>query len=305
MLDYAAIMRAGQSLVPDMRQQGLQDEEMRMRQEAHSMEQAKAQFALDAARQSAEDEQRYAIEATAVFGNPTAHNIRNLQARFPKYSEAISKMWDGHRADQREADVTQLGSMYTLIRSGNFERATELARTRYEADKEAGVADEADREILRILEDGSPAERAKAGGIILFMLAGAVGPEKMGSTFENLSEEERQRDLHWAKVDRAESEATIARAEADAAPGYYDARADYQRGRATISASDARYRDSRNAADVEGRQARTAATKGREARAGQRPATPAPRSKYVRFAKDGNGNRIGFNRKTKKWEPVK
>jgi len=299
----AAIIAGGMSLVPDLRQQLMQDAELRMRQEVAALNRQKIEAAMEAARQSQEDEERYIAEAATVFQNPTSDAIRSFQARYPKYSEAIGKAWDGWQSDGRASDVTQISSILSNLRAGRPERAAQMARERYEADLKAGKADDQDREIIAALESNDPEQLRQVGGLLMMQLAAATDPEKVAANYQDLSQEFRQQDLHPSVVAKAESEAVKAAAEAKTAPAYYDARARREDAQADISESDARFRDRSNASIIAGRDAR--ADRSRVLSGGGAPAAAAPRPVYVQYAKNAKGERIGYNRETKQWEPVR
>lgn len=304
MLDYGQIMQAGMSLVPNLEAQ------LRVRAETERMQAltAQAKQDMDFALANNQREEDYAREAVEVFQNPTRENIAALEARYPQHAKAIRSIWDARAEAQRQEEVTHLGSLFALLRGGQIERAAQKARARYQVDLDAGQAEDIDLAIVEMLESGNPEAISKVGGMLTILLSAAVGPDKMGATYQNLGEESRQQDTHGSRVAKAESEAITAEAEAKAAPNYYRARSDHEAAEADIAESDARYRDRKNASEIAGRDARTQATRGREGRAasgGTASSRAAPRPKYVQYARDAKGNRIGFNAKTRKWEKVR
>lgn len=299
----AQAIAAGMSLVPNLREQLMQDAELRMRQEAAALTRQRVEAAMEEARRSQEDEERYVTEAGAVFQNPTSEAIRSFQARYPKYSEAIGRAWDGWQSDGRANDVTQISSILSNLRAGRPDRAAKLARERFEADMKAGKADEQEREIITALESNDPEQLSQVGGLLMMQLAAALDPEKVAANYQDLSQEFRQQDLHPSMVAKAESDAAKAAAEAETAPAYYGARARREGAQADISASDARFRDETNASNIEGRRAR--AERSRVLSDGGGPAAPSRRPVYVQYARNAKGQRIGYNRETKRWEPVR
>lgn len=302
MLDYAAILQAGQNLVPDLQQQLMQNSRLKMEKEAADLNRRRIEYALASAAKSDEDEANYLSEAATVFQNPSAQAIRAFQARYPKYAEAIGRAWEGWQSDDRAADVTQVSSILSNLRAGRPDRAAQIARERYESDLKAGAANDEDREIVLALESGDPERLREVGGVLMMQLAAATDPEKVAANYQDLSQEFRQQDLHPSAVARAESEAAKAAAEAETAPAYYDARARREGAQADISASDARFRDETNASNIEGRRARAARSR---VLSGGGGGSPAERPVYVQYARNAKGERIGFNRKTKQWEPVR
>ena len=302
LIDYASTLRAAKELVPTF-------ESMRQASSAakrDSLLMAKAEQDMKIALNNHQREEDYIEEAGLVFDNPTAANVARLHARYPEHTKAVQSGWEALQESARTSQLTQMGTMFARIRNGNVKGAAELARKVYEAEMRAGTADEGDLYVVEALESGDPERVRQAASGLLIQMSVAVGPEKMGATWGSIREEERQQDRHASAVSKGDAEAEIATAEALSAKDYYDARAEHEAAEADIAESDARYRDRRNASDIEGRQARTAATRGREVRAAsEAPAKASPRPTYVRYARDDDGNRFGYNRKTKKWERVR
>ena len=303
-IDYAAVMRNGMGLVPDFNQV----EAIRAQTEAQKAVAAKAAHDMQVALRNHQREEDFMYEATEVFRNPTAKNIASLQARYPDHYKAIQSGWDTLGEEQRQNELTELGSIYTRIRANQPERAIEILERRITADRKAGAVDPNDSWALEEIRSGDPERIANVGGALTILMSTAVGADKFGSTFGSVREEERQQDEHGAKVRKGVADATTAEAEAVNAADYYAARADHEFRKADIAASNAAWQDRKNASEVASRNARTAATRGREGRAASGVPMvrrkPATRSDYVQFAEDRQGRKIGFNRKTKRWERV-
>lgn len=312
-LDYGSILAAGQQLVPNLRAQAIEDTRLAAEMRGKEQQRQLLAFELEQARKSAENEQQYVLDAAEVFRAPTAQGIRELQARYPRYSGLIDKVWGTYDDNQRQAGTTMLGSILTNIRNGNLDRALELAREDYEADVAAGRDTAEGRYVVEILKGRDPDEVAQLGGLLTMQLAASAGPDKVAAAYQDLSEEFRQQDMHPARVAKAVSDSQVAAAEAAVADKYYTARASNEESRADIAETDARWRDRSNASTVAGREARTVRTQAlAQAEPAAKPKRGTKSSKplkerpvYVQYARNAKGERMGFNRKTRKWEKVK
>ncbi|KPM23221.1 hypothetical protein AAJ72_09965 [Citromicrobium sp. RCC1885] len=308
LIDYASALRAGQALVPDLNQV----EAIRAETDAKKMAITKAKADMAIALRNQQREEDFMFEATEAFRDPNAQRIASLQARYPDHYKALQSGWETIDKEQRETQLTRMGSVYARIRAKDLEGAAALIREDIEADRAAGNIDQNDIWALEAIESGDPERIANVGGALTILLAIGAGPDKFGATWGSIREEERQQDEHPAKVAKGVSESEIAAAEAGAAPAYYASRAEHEAAEADIAESDARFRDQSNASMIAGRNARTAATQSREdrmvARAAERPAArtrPSARDKYAEYATNAAGVRLGYNRKTRKWERVR
>lgn len=190
-LDYANALLGGQQLVPNMREQAMQDQVLRQRQQAFDMEQ---QTRADA--QSQQQAYQQQLEQAMLSGDP--QDIIRLMARFPQMREAITPLYESMDADRRSGDLTQIGSIYANAQAGNFERASAILEQRILAD--GPDADESDRAILAGLRSGDATQRNAAMATVGIMLAAATG-EDFSSAYSRLNPSEAttttQRDYNW------------------------------------------------------------------------------------------------------------
>lgn len=302
-LDYAGIISAGMQLVPDFQQQT-----------NRRLQGQIAETQLQAAQREAADENAFTRDAAAVWAHPNAESVSRLMAMYPKHAAAMKKAWDAQHEQERQRSLTELGSILYAARRGDWDRAHVLANRWYDAESRGGTLDDTDREVYRIIENGTPEERATVGGLIAFQLATAVGADKFAQAFPDLQREFRLQDLH-------PSELALREAEAASAPSYYSARAGKEQSEALSAASNAKYADAKNAADVERSGAATAnlwsLIKRRASMLGKNPAQlterdlggdPSPKKSRKKgqkdlIATDGKGNRVRLNRSTNSWEP--
>lgn len=205
-----------------------------------------------------EDELAYVEEATRVFANPNASEIAKLQARFPKRHSAIKTAWDTKSEAVKSADISNLSNIWGATRSGKWDLAAKWARQRYEAEMQRGEADDTDRVIVDILENGTPEDRATVTGLISHQILGALGPEKFASAYESFSEGEERDTMRPFKVTKAQSDAETATAEADSADEYYTARARSEKAQADTREAESAWVDVKNASQIEVNRARKA-----------------------------------------------
>lgn len=191
MLDYASILGNAQGLVPDLRQQAMQDEQFKMQREVFAQKRAAAEQAKARQEQFQTD-----MEQTLLSREPDA--IIRLMARYPEFSEQVKPLWEKMDERQRTSDLTQLGSIYSNASAGNVTRAAAILEQRIAAD--GPNADPNDQAILAGLKSENPVERQAAVQTVGMMIA-ALNPDKFGETFGKLNPSESktaiQREYEW------------------------------------------------------------------------------------------------------------
>lgn len=197
MLNYAAIMKAGQSLVPDMRQQMMQDEEMQMRRQESEQRQQFITAQQQALRAKALEAQRgmerqagFAdeMEAAIESGDPRAMN--RVRMRYPEFSKDMKDAFDSLEEDQRRTNMTQLGVVRARLAAGDVDGAREAVMRRYEADKAAGLNTEDDEELLELINSGDPERLKLATGVITYTMA-SLDPDSFAETYGRLDPQEK------------------------------------------------------------------------------------------------------------------
>lgn len=300
-LDYAGILSAGQQLVPDIQEQL-----------GRRLQNRQAQMQLAAMDRDQEQQAAFSRDAAAVWSAPDARGVADLMARYPKHAEAMRKAWDTMEEQSRANQLTSLGSILHATRRGDWPHAQVLAKKWFDSENAAGALDDNEREIYRIINEGTPEERAEVGGLLAFNLAAATGPDKFAQFYPDLQREMRMQDLHPAEMAKADSEATIKGAEADNAPAYYSWRAADQKADAEKSQTEANFADDKAKAELNWLEQRVANLRSligrRNAAPAARQAGKAPAGKPAKgtapiVATDGKGNRLRLNPKTNAWEP--
>lgn len=308
-VDLMAVARAGMSLVPDIRAQMMQDDERRAMNEQRAVLNEQRRVATEAAqeKQMRLRDLRSGLNAAVLSGKPQA--ITRLMTQFPEYADQIKPGWQALRSEERQANQTQVGSAYVRGQNGDYKGAAAILQKRYDADLAAESHDAQTKQIIDDLNSDDPQRQRIAVSTLGIYLA-SDDPEKFAQLYPDLEREARLHEIQPYEVARKQ-------AEAQAAPGYYGARADKERHQATTAASNARYADAKNAAVIDRAGATAANARSLADRRNAGPATqtgsapasaPAPQRRSRQSAKeivatDGRGNRIRYNPEARQWEP--
>ena len=252
LIDQASVLKNAMSLVPDY----ADTVTTQLLQQRQIQETKQIDLENKLKESAQEDQLAYVDAATRTFANPTAASIAQLQARFPKHHDAVKAAWETKEKAVRESDISGLSNIWGAARSGSWDLAAKWARERYQAEVDAGQADDADRAVVEALESGTPEDQAMVTGLISHQILGALGPEKFATAFESFSEDKERGLLLPSKVSKAESEATTAEAEAASADEYYPARARSEIAQAEVRESNSAWADIKNANQAELTQAR-------------------------------------------------
>jgi hypothetical protein len=178
-LDFASIISAGQSLVPDIEAQMVQRDQRRMQQQAQQLQIAAAQQ-----KQARQGQFQQAAAAALQSGNP--RDIANLMIQYPEFADSIKPGWEAMRDEDRRVTLTQIGSAYARANSGDAKGAAAILRRRYDADVAAGAADPEDKELIDALDSDDPALQKQATSTIGARLA-AYDPDKFAETYKALN----------------------------------------------------------------------------------------------------------------------
>jgi hypothetical protein len=185
-LDYGAILRQGQNLVPNLRDQLVQDALLKMEQQQFNAAQQQQAAQQQAAQQQSEQEAAFQadLEDAMLTGDP--RKILALRMRYPEMAKGMKEAFDSLDEGERRRNLTQVGSIYANLNAGNLDRATQLLRQRIEADRATGQADPQDEAILAELESGDPMRVNAAKATVGIMLA-AIEPDKFGENYARLN----------------------------------------------------------------------------------------------------------------------
>jgi hypothetical protein len=214
-LDYASILRAGQGLVPNLREQMMQDEQMAMQRQQFDMQRKQFEIAQDTAererqRQAAFEEAR---DNALLSGNPA--DIQRLRLQFPEFTKDMKDAFDTLDDNRKRSDLTQLGSIFSRGQSGDYTGAAAILEARIAADKAAGEDVAMDEAILDALKSGDAVQQRAAMGQVGILLA-SVEPDKFAETYGKLNPTEatpatiREYDARVAKFGKAAADAWLA-----------------------------------------------------------------------------------------------
>lgn len=215
MLDYASIIQGGQQLVPNLRDQLIQDSLLKMQeaefqqaQHAHAA-QAQAAAQADAKAKAFEAD----LEAAMASGNPQA--IMQLRLRYPEFTKGMKDAFDALDEDERRRNLTQAGTVFARLNAGDTKGAADALRRRIEADRAAGEDTSDDEGVLAEIESGEPT-RVNAAKAVIGIQLSALEPDKFGETYGKLNPTEatpatiREYDARVAKFGKQAADAWLA-----------------------------------------------------------------------------------------------
>lgn len=199
-LDYAAIMQAGQNLVPDIAQQTMQRQELQLRQEALAQQAQQRQLAVEATRAKQAREGDFRARLAGVIDSNDPRAISRLMMEYPEFADSIKPGYEALAADVKARNLTQLGSAYQLATNGDFKGAAGILQRRYDADAAAGQGDETTKELLDAFNGDDPVA-ARRAATTLGMVIAAHDPSKFNETYKALNPSEKidptQREYDW------------------------------------------------------------------------------------------------------------
>jgi murein DD-endopeptidase MepM/ murein hydrolase activator NlpD len=186
-LDYAAILSAGQSLVPNMREEALKQQQQDLQQQEIKQRTAEYTAKVAEAQRNQQRETQFHDALNQVhIGGGKPRDVQMLMLQFPEYAEKIKPAWEAMDKDQRTTNLTQLGSIYARAQAGDYAQAAAILRPRVEADDASGNSDPRDKAILTALESGSDIEKRAAAAEVGVHIA-AADPDKFGETYGKLN----------------------------------------------------------------------------------------------------------------------
>lgn len=174
-LDYGSILQGGMSLVPNLRDQLVQDALLKVQQQEANARQQK--LIMDQ-REAQKIEARLAeyqrdLDAALLEGTPAA--IKRLQTKYPDITKDAKDAFESLDADIRQATLTQMGGIWERVKGGDYEGAAAKLEQRIAADRDAGQDTAEDAEILDMLRSGDPQKQKIASGLIAYNLRAIAG----------------------------------------------------------------------------------------------------------------------------------
>jgi lysozyme family protein len=171
--------------------QGLQvgealHDRFKVRPDAEAYQKAAHTLAITAAADKIRQQQQYQQDVSNVIKNPTPEGYRGLLVAYPEQHEALKAAWDGYSEDEKDRNLKAATGVYGALANNKPDLALDLLRNRKQALADAGEDTTETDHLISLLESGDPEQVKAAKGIAGFVIAGAVGPDKVGSTLEAL-----------------------------------------------------------------------------------------------------------------------
>lgn len=141
---------------------------------------------LAAIGQQHEQAQQYAADVKAALDHPSSQNFAALMAKYPEQHEALKQAWDAQDAPTKQANLQQLGNVFSFLSNNKPDLAAKSLQARIDAERAQGMDTSDDEQILGLLTSGNPDDVKAAKGIAGYHLASALGPEKYGQTLKDL-----------------------------------------------------------------------------------------------------------------------
>jgi hypothetical protein len=185
-VNQAAILGAGQALVPDYAKQLLQ-QRMAGVQEQEAQTQANQEARLRAgAQREQERQQGFSTALDHVLRNPTKDGIDHVVSMYPEFHEPARRVWETREKRGRDHDFRQMNEIFSAGAGGRWDLAEKVLQARVDADKAAGNLDDTDDEMLAMIKTGDPEERRRALGMVGYQIAAVDGLDRFGPTLDKL-----------------------------------------------------------------------------------------------------------------------
>lgn len=165
-------------------QQEVQQDQQRTQGNAQALQLGAAKLAAIAQQQ--QQAQQYQTDVTAALKNPSPQNFAALYAKYPEQHDALKQSWDAQDAPTKQANLTQLGNVFSYLSNGKPDLAVKSLQDRIDAEKSAGLDTSDDEQVLALITSGKPEDLASAKGVAGMHLAAVLGPEKYGETLKTL-----------------------------------------------------------------------------------------------------------------------
>jgi len=184
-VDFASILKAGQSLVPDYGDMQLNDTRNLLGQ--LQLQQGRMNMDAEARKQARDDAFQAELDGI-LSGQPDPAAYRRLMVKYPEFGTQLKAQADALDANQRRTDFTQAAEIYSAARNGKFDLAAQQLEKRINADRAAGqdVAD--DEQMLQWLRSEDPMDRNVAVNMIGMHVA-SFNPQQFGNDIGQLAEE--------------------------------------------------------------------------------------------------------------------
>lgn len=209
-IDQGAILRSGQSLVPDYAAQELDRRQVAMQEQQLALTAQRQMQALAQARreeQQAADFQAAMDDYLTDPDSPTAaRKMAGLLGRFPQFREQIEGAWKGLDSAKQNADLRSLGEIYSAGEAQNYTLAADILQARIDAETASGMpADPTDIGMVQALKSGDPIQQRAAirqAGLLLEVASGGKLSTTAKPTADEQNYEWRVRTFGRAEADK-------------------------------------------------------------------------------------------------------
>lgn len=199
-VDFASILQAGQNLVPDMRQQLMQDAQLRLTEDFRRQQMQASAMDTQLKQHAFSRQQAFEGELKAAVESGDPRKISALMIKYPEFAEKVKPGFAAYSGDRTQRDLTQMGSIYARAQGGDYEGAAKMLDARIAADKAAGLDTSEDERIAAGLRSGDPQQQKIAVGTIGITMA-ASNPEKFGDVYGKLFPNADQRSTFAKEYD--------------------------------------------------------------------------------------------------------
>ena len=171
----AQAIQSGMALVPNLREQLLQDATLELQRRQVDNDTAVIAAKRQEAQTEAELSAAYQRDLDAAILEGTPQAIRRLQTKYPATTKDAKESFEALDDDLKAGILTQMGTIHERAAAGDFAGAAEKLEARIAADKAAGEDTTDDQEILAGLRSEDPLQRRIATGMIAFSLRAIAG----------------------------------------------------------------------------------------------------------------------------------
>jgi hypothetical protein len=185
--DYGAIMQSAGNVIPDFNRQLLQRAQIGALNAQTQESQAQAQ-ALAAKQQRV---QQFQQDIAATDGSPAS--VSRLIMKYPEFADQLKAGWDVSDKATTQADLTNLGEMYSSALGGDWKTVQSMVHARHDAEQAAGRADPQYSSILDIADKaaaGDPQAQKIAKTMLGSAIAAKTGPDHFGTVYGALNKSE-------------------------------------------------------------------------------------------------------------------
>ena len=160
--------------------------------------------------------------------SPTVANISSAMAKYPAIGDKFKPLLDSATEQQRQNRIGQASDVYAALLADRTDIAKQLLQEHADAARNAGDEQSAkSAEVMaQILDKGNSGKNMLLSSAGMFLSA-AMGADKFAETYSKLGSEQRDNELHPAKL--TEAQATAAKAATAAKFAESDAAMDLQK----------------------------------------------------------------------------